>query len=351
LKSISEIEFRGPDEGRRVSAADVARWAGVSKATVSRVLNGEQRYIRPATRERVLEGIRVLNYRPNLVASSMRTGRTYMIALIIPDITNPFWPEVARGVQDRAAKAGYHVVVANADWHAEREAEFLAFAADSRMDGLIVNPSGPVETVLAAGMPVVLLGSRTDDEPCDVVTSDTYGGVRLATRHLLRWGHRRIGFIRGRGGGAGARQRGYADELAEWDLAVDDRFISEVPYTLLGGQIGARELLTITDPPTALLGANDLLAVGAMFAARDLGLAVPDDLSVIGVDDTPMAAATWPGLTTVVKPKYDIGRTAFEVLLKRFADDGNGPLPQRVVLPVSLVERGSVAAPRRNWTW
>src|SRR5215471_1157433 len=149
MKSISEIEFRGEGGARRASAADVAREAGVSKSTVSRVLNGEQRYIRAATRERVLAAINALNYRPNLVASSMRTGRTYMIALIIPDITNPFWPEVARGVQDQAAEAGYHVVIANADWKAEREAEFVAFAADSRMDGLIVNPSGPLETVLA----------------------------------------------------------------------------------------------------------------------------------------------------------------------------------------------------------
>jgi DNA-binding LacI/PurR family transcriptional regulator len=272
-----------------------------------------------------------------------------MIALVIPDITNPFWPEVARGVQDRAAAAGYHVVVANADWLAEREAEFLAFAADSRMDGLIVNPSGPVAAVLAAGMPVVLLGSRTEDMPCDAVTSDTYGGVRLATRHLLEHGHQQIGFVRGRGGGAGARQRGYADELGDWGLEVDDALIAEVPYTLEGGQVGARQLLSAVEPPTALLGANDLLAVGALFAARELGLVVPTDVSVIGVDDTPMAAATWPGLTTVAKPKYDIGRTAFELLLQRFTDDPADPRPQpkRVVLPVSLVERGSVAQPRR----
>jgi len=184
-----------------------------------------------------------------------------------------------------------------------------------------------------------------------VVTSDTYGGVRLATRHLLEHGHRRIGFIRGRGGGAGARQRGYADELDDWGLKVDEAYIAEVQYTLLGGQLGARELLTLGEPPTALLGANDLLAVGAIFAARDLGIAVPDDLSVIGVDDTPMAAATWPGLTTVAKPKYDIGRTAFEMLLERMVNDEEGLPAQRVVLPVSLVERGSVAHPRRTWTW
>jgi DNA-binding LacI/PurR family transcriptional regulator len=351
LKSISEIESRA-ESGARASAADVAVWAGVSKTTVSRVLSGDPRYIRPATRERVLEAVRVLNYRPNLVASSMRTGRTFMIALVIPDITNPFWPEVARGVQDQAALVGYHVVIANADWHPEREAEFLAFAADSRVDGLIVNPSGPVEAVLTTGRPVVLLGSRSDELLCDVVTSDTYGGVRMATRHLLEHGHRRIGFIRGRGGGAGARQRGYADELAEWGLKVDDANIAEVPYSLLGGQIGARELMTLREPPTALLGANDLLAVGAMFAARDFGIAIPDDLSVIGVDDTPMAAATWPGLTTVAKPKYDIGRTAFEMLLRRMVNDEEGLPPKRVVLPVSLVKRGSVAEPRRrNWPW
>src|SRR5207302_10534869 len=144
-----------------------------------------------------------------------------------------------RGVKVQAARAGYLVVVANADWKAGREAAFVAFATDSRMDGLIVNPSGPLETVLAARMPVVLLGSGRENAPCDMVSSDTYGGVRLATRHLLERGHRRIGFIGGHGGGAGARRRGYVDELTSWNVLLDPNLMVEVDYSLNGGQMGA----------------------------------------------------------------------------------------------------------------
>lgn len=358
LKSNSETDL-GPAVLRRLkraSAADVARSAGVSKATVSRVVNGGLRHIRPETRRRVLEAAHALDYRPNLVAASMRTRRTRTITLMIPDITNPFWPEVARGVQDRAAASQYAVVLANSDWRPEREAEFLSFAERSMVAGLIVNPSGPLDGVLAHGIPTVVIGSRDDSAACDVVGSDTYGGMRLATAYLVERGHRRVAFIGGLGARAaslpdrGTRLAGYRDELAARGLALDRRLVVEAPYTIEGGRVAARRLLRETaDPPTAIVGANDLLAVGALFAARELGINVPDDLSLVGSDDIPLAAATWPGLTTVAKPKYLLGEAACEMLLERLEPPpGAPPIPvsgRRRILPVTLAERGTVAPP------
>lgn len=340
----------------------MARHAGVSKATVSRVLKGDLRYIKPETRRRVLEAAHALNYRPNLVASSMRTRRTRIITLVIPDITNPYWPEVARGVQDRAAASHYAVVVANTDWRPEREGELLSFAERSMVEGLIVNPSGPLDGVLAHGIPTVVIGSRAEPSvACDVVGSDTYGGMRLATRYLVEQGHRRIAFVAGLGkvGAAspdrGIRVAGYRDELVARSIDLDAQLLVAAPYSIEGGREATRRLLALAHPPTAIVGANDLLAVGALLAARDLGLSIPNDLSIVGSDDIPLAAATWPGLTTVAKPKYDLGQAACGLLLSRLlqADSGEGPslgVGTRHILPVSLIERGTVAAPRsRPW--
>jgi LacI family transcriptional regulator len=337
----------------------VARAAGVSKATVSRVLQGDERYIRPDTRQRVLDAAHALNYRPNLVAASMRTRRTRTITLVIPDITNPYWPEVARGVQDRAAANHYAVVVANTDWQPQREVELLSFAERSMVEGLIVNPSGPLDSVLAHGIPTVVIGSRAEPTvACDVVGSDTYGGMRLATAHLAERGHNRIGFIGGLGArGAASADRGiriggFRDELAARNIPLAPELLVAASYSIDGGRQAARQLLELPHPPTAIVGANDLLAVGALLAARDMGLAIPDDVSIVGSDDIPLASATWPGLTTVAKPKYELGQAACDLLLRRLAPAATQPRSRangrgtRRILPVTLVERGTVATPR-----
>jgi LacI family transcriptional regulator len=331
----------------------VARQAGVSKATVSRVLQGDERYIRPDTRRRVLEAAHALNYRSNLLAASMRTRRTRSITLVIPDITNPYWPAVARGVQDRAAASHYAVVLANTDWHTEREAELISFAERSMVEGLIVNPSGPLDDVLAHGIPTVVIGSRAEPSAaCDVVGSDTYGGIRLATAFLVDRGHTRIAFIGGLGARAmtppdrGIRVAGFHDQLEASGIHLDPALILSAPYSIDGGRAAALQLLALPEPPTAIVGANDLLAVGALLAARELGLTIPDDLSIVGSDDIPMASATWPGLTTVVKPKYELGQLACDLLLERLTATTASPGDRRI-LPVSLIERGTVAPPRR----
>jgi LacI family transcriptional regulator len=332
---------------QRPTIIDVARHAGVSKSTVSRVLQGDAPVSR-RSEERVWQAVAALGYEQNAVASSLRTDRTWMVMLVTPDITNPFWSAVARGVQDRLEAAGYSVVLANSDWDVARERQFLSTARRNRFDAIAINPTEvTAQDLRATGVPTVLLGMRTDLPDFDNVGSDTYGGVQLALHHLYELGHRRIGFIRGqhKNGRGLSRQQGYEDFLARHGLAYDPALTVEAPYELEGGYGAAGKLLDGNAPPTAIFAANDLLAIGAMHAAHERGIDVPTELSVIGMDDIAAAAMTLPGLTTVAKPKYDIGRQAATFLLERI-DQTNPDQARRLFLPCRLLIRGSTAAPR-----
>lgn len=332
--------------GQRPTIIDVARHAGVSKSTVSRVLQGD-RPVSQQSQEAVWQAIAVLGYEQNTVASSLRTDRTWTIMLATPDITNPFWATVARGVQDTMEAAGYSVVLANSDWDANRERLFLRTARRNRFDAILINPtvvSG--QELLATGVPVVLLGMRTDLTGFDNVGSDSYDGVQQALNHLYDLGHRRIGFLRGqhKSGRGLARQRAYQEFMQEHGLPIDPALIVEIPYELAQGYAAAKQLLATPTPPTAIFAGNDLLAIGAMHAAHELGVAIPAALSIIGLDDIPAAAMTLPGLTTVAKPKYAIGQQAATFLLERLAGTAP-PEARQLFMPCQLVVRGSTAPP------
>ena len=332
---------------QRPTIIDVARHAGVSKSTVSRVLQGDAP-VSQRSEDRVLQSIAALGYEQNAVASSLRTDRTWMVMLVTPDITNPFWSAVARGVQDTLEAAGYSVVLANSDWDADRERQFLSTARRNRFDAVAINPTVVTsQDLLATGVPTVLLGMRNDLHDFDNVGSDTYGGVQLALQHLYGLGHRRIGFIRGqhKSGRGLSRQQAYQDFLAQQQLPFDPTLVVEVPYELERGYQAANKLLDNAIPPTAIFAANDLLAIGAMHAAHERGLALPADLSIVGMDDIAAAAMTLPGLTTVAKPKYEIGRQAATYLLARL-NQTLATKAHRLFLPCQLVVRGSTAAPR-----
>lgn len=335
---------------QRPTIIDVARQAGVSKSTVSRVLQGDGP-VSQQSQAAVWQAIATLGYEHNTVASSLRTDRTWTIMLATPDITNPFWATVARGVQDTMEAAGYSVVLANSDWDANRERLFLRTARRNRFDAILINPTAVSEqALLATGVPVVLLGMRTDLTGFDNVGSDSYSGVQQALSHLYDLGHRRIGFIRGqhKSGRGLARQRAYQDFLQHYGLPVEPDLVVAVPYELAQGHAAAQQLLTRATPPTAIFAGNDLLAIGAMHAAHELGFAIPSDLSIIGLDDIPAAAMTLPGLTTVAKPKYAIGQQAATFLLERLAG-AVPPEPRRLFMPCQLVVRGSTAPPGRPY--
>lgn len=333
---------------RRPTIIDVAKQAGVSKTTVSRVITSGESSVREETRQRVQDAIEELGYTHNAVASSLRTDRTNIIMLALPDITNPFWPAIARGVQDRMELEGYAVVFANSDWDADRERMFLEKARRNRFDALLINPVRVGNDELkATHIPAVLIGSHEDYVDFDSVGSDSYGGLRLAIAHLYDLGHRRIGLIRGeRQSRPGhSRTQSYQDFLQEKGVPLDEDLIVRVPFDEAGGRQALRQLLALNHPPTAVIAANDILAIGALHAAHEQQLKVPDQLSIIGMDDIFAASATTPSLTTIAKPKYEIGQQAAEFLLDRLGDC-SASAPRRQLFACILQERDSTGPPQ-----
>lgn len=332
---------------RRPTIIDVARLAGVSKATVARVVSGDDAPVREETRQRVMRAVDQLGYERNAVAGSLRTDQTFMVALCIPDITNPFWPAVARGVQDTIEASGYTTVTVNSDWNAEREQNYLRMVRRNRFDGLIINPMNLGDKAFNdLGVPVVILGSGDNHPQLDSVGSDTEQAAQVALEHLLALGHRRIALIAGRSRRRRefARYASYRAFHTRHGLRMDESLIIECDFLDGAGYEAMQHLMRMSNPPTAVFAANDVLAVGALKAAQAMGCKVPDDVSIIGMDDIYAAAMTSPALTTVAKPKYEIGVTAARLLLERM----NGyvpPAPRHLKLPCTFVQRASTGSP------
>ena len=334
---------------RQPTIIDVARKAGVSKSTVSRAISGDGFSVAEETRRRIEAAIEALDYKHNAVASSMRTNRTNTVMLAIPDITNPFWPDVARGVQDVMDREGYAVVFANSDWRGDRENRFLQMAHRNRFDGVLINPIQVSNAELrATGIPTVLIGSRGDYPDFDTVGSDSYGATRLALEHLASLGHRRIALIRGKRTNRPGHSRltGYLDFLEEQGFPRDDDLVVEVPFDQQGGFQAMTQFLALSLPPTAVFAANDILAIGALQAAHQAGYNVPQDLSIVGLDDIFATATTVPPLTTVTKPKYQIGQKAAESLLAHIQKQQT-ETPRRHIFSCQLQLRGSTAPPKQ----
>jgi len=332
---------------KRPTLREVAQLAGVSKATAARVVSGSSEPIREETRNRVNEAVRQLSYERHAIAGSLRSARTYMIALSIPDITNPFWPEVARGIQDQLEEAGYTVVMLNNDWNMEREQIHLRRMGQKQFDGLIINPTGTLNAdLLKLRLPVVVLSSGDSFPDFDSVASDSTTAGRTAMAHLLDLGHRRIGLIAGqlRRRKSHTHRNTYLHMHEERGLPIDPTLMVETDFSQESGYRAMKQLLAQPQPPTAVFAVNDILALGALQAAQEAQLPVPQRMSIIGMDDIFAAATTFPPLTTIAKPKYEIGLMAAQFLLERM----NGvPLlaPRHRLLPCTLVHRSSTAAP------
>jgi LacI family transcriptional regulator len=326
----------------RSTIAEVARLAGVSRTTVSHVMSGN-RPVAPATRERVERTINELGFRPNGLARSLRIKRSDTIALIIPDITNPYYPVLARGLDD-AMSGRYRTYICNTDAVREQEVEFVADVSDRHVDGIVIVPfqigASDLSHLLDLGMPVVCLGGRVDDPRVDVVLTDDEHGAFEATRHLILRGHRRIGMIRGAEGTDLQRYAGYRRALDESGLPSEPNLAPDGGWTRAGGSQAMRALLALPDPPTAVFSANDLMAIGAMDAARDADLSIPEDIALVGYDDIEAAALVNPPLTTIVNPAYEAGRVAGRLLAERMTGGYSGGR-REVVLHSRLVDRGS----------
>ncbi len=329
--------------GLRVTIAQVAAAAGVSPTTVSHVLTGRRR-VGSTTRERVEGAVRQLGYRPNIVARNLRTKQSHMIAIIVPDITNPFYTVLARGLADRVEGDGYATYVCNTDATAHRERKFIQDVVDRGVDGLAMASVDGASTEIVApvrsGTPIVCLGDSVDHPEVDRVTPDDEGGSRAATLHLLGTGAQRVAMIQGAAGSGLSRVQGYRRALTEAGRTFDAAMVRDGQWTRAGGRDAMRSLLAVDPAPDAVFCANDLMAIGAMDAIREHGLTIPRDLRLVGFDDVDAAAMVTPTLTTVRNPSYDAGGAAGDLLLSRIL--GRHTAARRtVVLPCRLVVRES----------
>jgi LacI family transcriptional regulator len=351
---------RSADTPRSVSIRDVAAAAGVSVATVSRALsaNADSLQIRPETRQRVLQTSEELGYRPNDLARALLQHRTSVIGLVVPDISNSYYAGMVRGVEDAASAAGYRVVLCNTDRDAGKLSQYLDALVKSRVDGIVI-AGGATDGSIDARVfrqyrtKMVLVGRHEMAHPS--VQIDNVAAAKTLTRYLLDLGHRRLAFLAGPLSSHTVQDRleGYRDALRECAVPYDDELVRERNLDEESGYRGARRLIRASPRPTAIICANDRIAVGVLAAMTDCHLRVPEHVSVAGFDDVSLSSYLRPKLTTIAIPTYEIGTSAAELLLDRLGtaepDEGDEDAGQAgdhaVMLPTHLVTRDSCAPP------
>lgn len=336
-----------------VTIKDVAEKAGVSITTVSHVIN-ETRYVSDALTERVAFAMRELNYRPNIVARSLRSGRTKTIGLVIPDISNPFFAEFSRKIEDKGFEYGYNVILCNTDEDRKKEEIYVDVLISKQVDGLIFLSAGDTRGIrpnpYMADIPMVITDREAGGIASDVVLIDNELGGYQATQYLLSLGHRRIGCIAGpfhiRAGFQ--RVQGYRKALEEAGVDFDEALVSSNNFRFDGGERGMQTLMALSDPPTAVFASNDMMALGAMRAIIGSGMRVPEDYSIVGFDNTPLGSLVSPELTTVSQPIKAMADLSVELLIEKInlkeeqkRQKDLKPIYQRIVLNTELVERGS----------
>jgi DNA-binding LacI/PurR family transcriptional regulator len=330
---------------------EVAQQAGVSVATVSRVLNGSTA-VDGELRQRVMAAAEQLRYRPNRLARNLRTKSTKTIAIVVPDIENPFFVSVTRGLEEVAFREGYTVLVCNTDDDPQRESVYLQVLLDEAVAGIDVcatderRSSAQVLKIMEQGVAMVGLDRRLENAPVDGVLSDNFGGTRTAVAYLIEQGHRRIGLIAGPPKYAPARERrmGYEQALLDHGIAVDPALIKVTNFKGPEAAVATEELFTAGDPPTALFLSSGNVAIGSLRALHRLGLQVPADVSLIVFDDLEWADAYNPPLTVVSQNTRQLGGLAGDLLLRRIR--GGTEPPQERHLATQLIVRGSVTRPR-----
>ena len=334
---------RSAPAGTRVTIAEVASRAGVSPTTVSHVLSGK-RVVGATTRDTVMDAIRELGYRPNAVARNLRTRRSHMVAVVVPDITNPFYAVLTRGLADAIDRAGYGAYVCNTDGVHERETKFFQDVMDRGVDGIVFASGETASRVTFTpadhATPIICIGAHLDHPLCDAVVPDDETGSRAAGAFLAARGYRRIAMIQGPPRYGGTRTAGFRAAMQAAKRKVPAELLVRGDWTRKGGYAAMKGLMALEEPPDAVFCANDLMAIGAIDVAHELGLSVPDRLAIVGFDDVDAATIVTPPLTTVRNPAYEAGSTAGDLLMSRMTRRYTGT-GRTVVLPCQLVERGS----------
>lgn len=325
------------------TAMDVAKRAGVSIATVSYVYSG-RRFVSPELIVRVRKAMEELDYHPSAPAQSLSSRRTQAIGLLISDITNPYFPEVARGVLDEAAAANYNTLVCNTDSLVDRLRHYVNTLRAQRVDGMIFTSAAsddlPVlrDLIVRHQIPIVLVNRRLKLDT-DFVGIDNQGSAVTMMKHLLSLGYKQIGFIAGprNSSASAARLHGYRVALADAKIRFDARCVATGDLSEESGYVATRKLMVGTAKLRAIFAANDAMAMGALNALADMGYRVPGDVGVAGFDDMGFAASRSVQLTTIQQPRYELGKRSMELLLKRI--HGERAESKQLILPTRLVVR------------
>ncbi|MEV7289600.1 LacI family DNA-binding transcriptional regulator [Streptomyces sp. NPDC093252] len=325
---------------------DVAAAAGVSVATVSRVLNAHPSVSADA-RARVLAAVESLGYRPNAVARSLRTDQTRTFGLVIPDVLNPYFTELARSVEEAARALGYSVIIGNADERAEVQDHHVRTLLDRRIDGLLVAPTDAGSPLLAdavrGGTPLVFVDRWIPGVDVPVVRSDGRAAVRDLVGHLWSLGHRRIAIIAGPDSTTTGSERvdAFREAMAGYGLPVPDAYIGQGDFRAESGRRATGGFLALPEPPEVVFAADNLMALGALDAVRARGLRVPDDIGLVAFDDIRWFVHTDPPITSIAQPTGALGRAAVRALVEVI----EGRRPASVTLPARLIVRRSCGAP------
>ena len=349
-ENVNAIVFK--DKVRRVDIVavtikDIAKKAGVSPTTVSRVLNNKPD-VSDETKKRIQQVIDELNYNPNGIARGLVLDKTHTLGLVIPDISNPFFPEVAKGIEDKAKEAGYSVIFCNTDNHTQGEKEAIELMKSKQVDGMIVSLAindqnkEELDELAAQDFPVVQIDRKIPESGFPAVVIDNQAAAYKATKYLIDLGHQKIAHISGDLEVKPAQDRlaGFKSALQEAGLSCKEELIREGDYSSQSGYREMKELLDLSEQPTAVFIANDLMALGAYEAVFEAGLKLPEDISIVGYDDIEVASVIRPALTTISQPEYQLGVEAAKLLINNL--ESNEQLEQEDrILAAELVERNS----------
>jgi LacI family fructose operon transcriptional repressor len=332
-----------------VGIKDVAIAAGVSTATVSRVLSNGL-HVRPEVRERVMATVERLGYRPNLVARNLRSQQSSTIGLIVSDISNPFFTAISRAVEDTAYEQGFSVLLCNTDENPEKEAIYLNLMRDTAVAGAIMSPTRQIIANFADSnlpFPIVVVDRSISNGDIDAVLLDNVDAAYRLITHLVEQGYKRIGALCSEMSTGLERQVGYEKALRAHGLAPKSEYMKYVPPKAEAGYTATLKMLDLAEPPDALFTVNSLIAEGALQAIRERNLTIPDDIALVSFDETTWSSLVQPAITLIAQPTYEIGKTAAELLMQRIADPGRPT--RQVILKGQLLVRGS-SAPRLGKT-
>jgi LacI family fructose operon transcriptional repressor len=327
-----------------VKIQDVAERAGVSTASVSRVLAGKE-HVSAEMRERVMAAVEELDYQPNLVARSLRSRRSSTIGLIVSDIRNPFFTDVSRAVEDTVHEQGYALFLCNTDENPRKEALYLDQMQAQNVGGVIYSPTRQSANNFAdldISVPTVIIDRAVRSSDVDMVLIDNVDAAYRMAEHLIENGYRRIAGLFGEASVTGReRRQGYEQALQAHGLAPPEGQARYIPPRIEAGRASALELLAQDPPPEAIFTTNSLLTAGALMAIRERGLRIPDQVGLVGFDETTWGAFVEPAITIIAQPTHEIGTTAAELLLQRVEKPDRRP--RKVILHGELVVRGSSA--------